>query len=139
MTGAGARPSGAGAMPARLRRLLDALTGMLSERVLLLTLELQLAGRALGLIVLLVGAAAVAALTAWGALWLIVAAWVVEAGWGWAWAALLVATFNAAAAAAALLKARALYRLLALPATLRHLTIPGAEEDVALPAAEPSR
>jgi hypothetical protein len=126
-------------MPARLRRLLDALTGMLSERVLLLTLELQLAGRALGLIVLLVGAAAVAALTAWGALWLIVAAWVVEAGWGWAWAALLVATLNAAAAAAALLKARALYRLLALPATLRHLTIPSAEEDVALPAAEPSR
>jgi uncharacterized membrane protein YqjE len=78
----------AGPLHTRLRALLGALSGMVGDRVLLFSLELQLAGKAFALILILLAGAAVAALTAWIALWLALAAWIMHNGWGWGWAAL---------------------------------------------------
>jgi uncharacterized membrane protein YqjE len=130
----------AGPLHTRLRALLGALSGMVGDRVLLFSLELQLAGKAFALILILLAGAAVAALTAWIALWLALAAWIMHNGWGWGWAALVVIAVNAAGAAFGVLKARSLFKLLTLPATLRHLTVPSVKESAAAVAAtEPLR
>lgn len=118
----GGAPYGAGTLHGRLRAMMSALGGMLGDRVLLASLELRLAGRALGTIVALGVGAAVAALTAWLGLWLALGVWIVETGGGHALAALAVIAANGALAAVCLVKARGLLTLLTLPATLRTLT-----------------
>lgn len=112
----------AGALHGRLRGLLTALGGMVSDRVLLLSLELRLAGRALGVIVALAIAASVAALTAWLGLWLAIGAWIVARYDNHAIAALVVILANGVLAAVCIAKARRLVKLLTLPATMRALT-----------------
>lgn len=116
-----------GGVHGRLRTMMSALGGMLGDRVLLLSLELRLAGRALGMIVALGAGAAVAALTAWLGLWLALGAWIVDTGGSHALAALVVIVANGALAALCLVKARSLLKMLTLPATLRTLT--GAAHD----------
>jgi hypothetical protein len=111
-----------GGLHGRLRTMMSALGGMLGDRVLLLSLELRLAGRALGMIVALGVGAAVAALTAWLGLWLALGTWIVETGGSHALAALVVIVANGALAALCLVKARGLLKMLTLPATLRTLT-----------------
>jgi hypothetical protein len=122
-----ASAAGGGTLHGRLRGLMSALAGMLGDRVLLLSLELRLAGRALGTIVALGVVAAVATLTAWLGLWLAIGAWIVESGHSHALAAAIVIVANGALAAWCVFKARRLVKLLTLPATLRTLT--GAAHD----------
>lgn len=136
--GATAAAADGGSLHGRLRAMMSALGGMLGDRVLLLSLELRLAGRALGAIVALGVGAAVAALTAWLGLWLALGTWIVETGGSHAVAALVVIVANVALAALCLVRARALLKLLTLPATLRTLT--GSthdDEDVELPRVRP--
>jgi hypothetical protein len=124
-------PADAGSLHHRLRTMMSALGGMLGDRVLLLSLELRLAGRALGTIVALGVGAAVAALTAWLGLWLALGAWIVETGGSHAVAALVVIVANGALAALCLVKARGLLKMLTLPATLRTLTGAAHDDDEA--------
>lgn len=124
-----AADAGGGSLHGRLRGMISALGGMFGDRVLLLSLELRLAGRALGTIVALGVGAAVAALTAWLGLWLAIGTWIVSAGGSHAVAALVVIVANGIVAALCLVKARALLKLLTLPATLRALTGAAREGD----------
>lgn len=125
-----ATAAGGGSLHGRLRGLMSALGGMLGDRVLLLSLELRLAGRALGTIVALGVVAAVATLTAWLGLWLAVGTWIVETGGSHALAAAIVIVANGGLAAWCVFKARRLVKLLTLPATLRTLTGSAHGDDV---------
>ena len=116
-----------GPLHALLRQLLGDLSGMVGARVELLSLELQLASRAFGTIVALLAAAALMAFTAWIALWIALAHWAIEAGLAWGWVATVIVLANAAAASAAVLRARRLFPLLGLPATVRRLSAPASE------------
>ena len=107
-----------------MQSLLHDLPQMLGTRVTLLSLELRRAMQALALILGLVLAAAVLLATAWIALWWGVAAALLDAGLARHWVALLVLLLNAGTAGALLLWARAKTPLLALPATVRSLTVP---------------
>lgn len=108
-----------------LQDLLRELPGLLSDRVELLSLELQRAGFALARIVALVLAAAVLAAAAWLAFWVVVVGVLVQMlGLPWLSALLLVVLFNVGAAWLALTRARRLVCLLSLPATQRHLMLP---------------
>ncbi len=98
------------------------LPGLVSDRVDLLSLELQRAGRALAQIVALLVAAAILGVTAWLALWAGVAVGLVQLGLHWSLSLLLVLALNAAVAGLALTRLRLLLPLLGLPATRRHLT-----------------
>jgi len=109
---------------ASLQSLLHDLPQVVSERVTLLSLELRRAMRALALLVALVIGAAVLLATAWIALWMGVAAALLDAGMARHWVALLVLVLNAGAALGLLLMASSKTRLLALPATVRSLTVP---------------
>ncbi len=103
--------------------LLNELPGIVSDRVQLLTLELKRARRALGRIVLLAVAAALLALTAWFAFWagLLIAA--LQLPYGWAWMLALILLINIGGAWFAVTRIRRLAAFLALPATLRRLTV----------------
>lgn len=103
--------------------LVKELPGLVSDRVHLLTLELQRARRTLAQMIALAVAAALMALTAWFALWIGVAAAAVEAGLPWGWALLLVLALNLGAAWFAIARVTRLAPLLALPATVRRLTV----------------
>lgn len=116
-----------GPLHALLRQLLGDISGMVGARVELLSLELQLASRALGTIVALLAAAALTAFTAWIALWIALAHWAIDAGFSWGWVAAAVVLVNAAAAVAAALRARRLFPLLGLPATVRRLSAPAGD------------
>lgn len=106
-----------------LQALVRELPLMLSDRVELLTLELQRAGGALARMVVMVLAAAVAGATAWLLLWAVIVQALVRAGLPW-WAALLLPlAVNCAVAWACVAHARGLSALLTLPATRRHLTV----------------
>ena len=120
-----APPSDAPSVPVKQlwRALLQELPGLVSDRVLLLSLELKRASRALGQIVLLLLAVIVLAGVAWLLLCLGVAAMALDAGWSRLAVLLLVLGFNGALAAWALLRARSLVARVALPATLRRLTV----------------
>ena len=108
---------------AGVQSVLRELPGLVSDRVELLSLELQRAGRALAQIVVLVVAAALLGVTAWLALWAGVTIALLQAGLHWALALLAVLALNLVAAALALLRVKRLARLLQLPATRRHLTL----------------
>lgn len=111
--------------------LLRELPGIVSDRVHLLTLELQRARGALGQMIVLGVAAALLALTAWFALWVGLALAAVAAGLAWGWILLLILALNIGGAWAAVARIRKLAVLLTLPATVRRLT-------VAPPAARPA-
>ena len=105
------------------RAIVRELPALVGDRVELLSLELERAGRALVKATVLAAAAAILALTAWLAVWGVVVGALVALGWPAALAHALVVLLNAAAAALALWRARALLRLLGLPATRRHLML----------------
>jgi len=120
--------SGASAAPqpswwASLHGLVHELPGLISDRIELLSLELQRAGQVLAQIVALIVAAAILAVTAWLALWGGVMVALVNAGLHWAAASLIVLVINLGACWWAVARARALAPRLHLPATRRHLTL----------------
>ncbi|NLD67939.1 MAG: phage holin family protein [Limnobacter sp.] len=106
-----------------LQALLEELPGLVSDRVRLLILELRLAGKSLGTMVVMGLAALVFGGTAWVALWVGVAAMLVSvAELHWGWAIGIVLLVNMAAAGFAVARALRLVDRLALPATVRQLT-----------------
>lgn len=99
------------------------LPGLISDRIELLSLELQRAGQVLAQIVALIVAAAILAVTAWLALWGGVMAALISVGLHWAAASLIVIVINLGACWWVVARVRALAPLLQLPATRRHLTL----------------
>jgi uncharacterized membrane protein YqjE len=122
----GPRAAAAAELPwlASLQQLLRELPGLVSDRLELASLELQLAGRVLAQIVMLVVAAAILGVTAWLALWGGLLFALIDSGLHWALASLMVLVLNLLACAAAVARARALAPRLRLPATWRHLGVP---------------
>jgi uncharacterized membrane protein YqjE len=115
-------------LPKAVGALFADLPGLLTDRVHLLSLELQRASNALGQMVALGLLAAILVATAWLALWVGLAAAFLAVGLAWPWIVLLVLVINLGAAGWAILRVKALAPLLALPATLRRLTDSGAPE-----------
>ena len=99
------------------------LPGLVSDRVELLSLELQRAVQALAQIVALLVAIAVLGVTAWLVLWGAIIRLLVSAGMPLAAALLLAIALNVLAILAALLRVRQLLPRLKLPATRRHLMV----------------
>lgn len=106
-----------------LLALVRELPALVSDRVELLTLELQRAGRALAQIVALVVAIAVLGVTLWLLLWVAVAGLLVAAGLSPPLALALIVLVNALAIVVALSRVKRLVPQLQLPATRRHLTL----------------
>lgn len=98
------------------------LAGLVGDRVDLLSLELQRAGRALAQIVALLVSAAILGVTAWLALWAGIAVGLVELGLHWSLSLLVVLMLNTGVALLAVARLRRLLPRLGLPATRRHLT-----------------
>ena len=117
-----ASPDAFESLPKAIGALFADLPGLLTDRVRLLSLELQRASNALGQMVALGLLAAILVATAWLALWVGLAAGCIALGLAWPWVVLLVLFVNLSAAAWAMLRIKALAPLLALPATLRRLT-----------------
>jgi hypothetical protein len=106
-----------------VKQLLRELPGLVSDRVQLLALELKRSGLALAQMVGLVVAAGVLLCTAWLALWTGIGIALVQAGLAWGWTLMLILLLNLGAAWLAVQRALTLARFLALPATLRRLTL----------------
>ena len=104
------------------RGLLRELPGLIGDRVELASLELRRAGEALVRITMLVVVAAILGVTAWLALWTVMVGLLVQLGLHPLAALALAAVANIVVAAWAVHRARALLRLLSLPATRRHLS-----------------
>lgn len=117
-----APPDDGVSLPKAIGALFADLPGLLTDRVHLLSLELQRATTALGQMVALGLLAAILLATAWLALWVGLAAAFLAVGLAWPWIVLLVLFVNIAAAVWAVLRVKSLAPLLALPATLRQLT-----------------
>ena len=115
------------------------LPGLVSDRIDLLSLELQRAGQALAQIVALLVAVAILGVTGWLALWAGIAVGLVELGLHWSLALLLVLAMNAGAAWLVVARLRLLLPLLRLPATRRHLTLGRTSEPAEPPAPSPTR
>jgi hypothetical protein len=116
------------------------LPGLIGDRIDLLTLEVQRAGKALMQIVALVIVAAILVVTAWLALWSAVVGLLMLWGLHWSVALLIVLALNLGAAWWAALRIRSLVPDLKLPATRRHLRTspsPGPKE-VAPPSPPPT-
>lgn len=109
---------------ASLQSLLHDLPQLLGQRVNLLSLEMRRAMQALAVMAGMVLAAAVLLATAWIALWWGIAATLLDAGLARHWVALLVLMLNALVAGVLLWRALSMTHLLALPATVRSLTMP---------------
>ena len=109
-----------------IKALLAELPALFSDRVQLLALELQRAGRALAQIIGLLVAVAIFAATAWAALWAGVIVLLLRTELSLGYVLLIVLAINLVAAVAALLGIRKLARWLTLPATVRRLTLPPA-------------
>ena len=124
--GAGAPGAGAPKVPlsALLREIASELPGLVSDRIQLLSLEVRRAGLALAQIVALVVVIGVLAVTAWIALWVGAAAALLAWGLALGWVVTIVIALNLTAALLAALRVRRLSPLLALPATVRRLTVP---------------
>lgn len=118
--------------PASLTRqwqaLLQDLPGLLTDRLALLSLELQRAARALGQIVVLGVVAAILGVTAWLLLWLGAVRLLTMAGWTLEVALLVALLVHGLALALVVQRLRGLIPRLALPATRRHL-LPDAEPE----------
>jgi uncharacterized membrane protein YqjE len=107
----------------QLKGLARDLLSMVSDRVELLSLELQRAAQALFQIVALVVATAILGVTVWLALWAALITVLMQAGLPLLAALLLVIGINSLAIAAAAARVRGLLPRLGLPATQRHLTV----------------
>jgi hypothetical protein len=103
--------------------LLGELPGLISDRVHLLALEAQRAAQSLARMMVLAVAAALMLSTAWLALWAGLAWAAIQAGMPWFVALLLVIVINSGAAILALRRALGMAHLVALPATVRHMTL----------------
>lgn len=115
-----------GSLADELQGIWRELPGLVSDRVVLLSLELRRAGQALGRIVMLIVATAILGVTAWVALWGCVVGGLAALGLHWTLALLAVLLLNLAGFALTVWRMRALAASLQLPATLRHLTLPPA-------------
>jgi len=115
-------PEEIASLPKAIGALLADLPGILTDRVRLLSLELQRATNALGQMVALGLLAAILVATAWLAFWLGLAAAFLALGVAWPWIVLLVLFINLSAAVWCVMRVKRLAPLLALPATLRRLT-----------------
>lgn len=125
-TGSNPRPGIAG-LPAGIQGLLQEGAAAISARVNLLALELRRARDVLPKIIALLVLAAVVALTGWFALWVAIALLLVQvAEWSPVWTMALVTGVNVVVAGVLAWRAVALVPLLALPATLHHLTVKNA-------------
>jgi Putative Actinobacterial Holin-X, holin superfamily III len=113
-------------LPTLLRQLAGDVPGLVSDRIQLLSLEVRRAGLALAQMIALVVAIGVLAATAWVALWVGAAAALLSWGLAPGWVVLIVIGLNLGAAAIAAQRVRHLVPLLALPATVRRLTVPSA-------------
>jgi Putative Actinobacterial Holin-X, holin superfamily III len=94
---------------------------LFSERMQLLSLELQRAGLALGEIVLLIVVAAILTVTAWLVLWGAAAVALFDAGVQLGWVLVILFVPNFLAACLAAMRIRTLSVRLGLPATMRRL------------------
>ncbi|URI05973.1 phage holin family protein [Aquincola tertiaricarbonis] len=120
------RPGLAG-LPAGIQGLLQEGAAAISARVNLLALELRRARDVLPKILALLVLAAVVALTGWFALWVAVALLLVQvAEWSPVWTMALVTAVNLVVAGVLAWRAVAMVPLLALPATLHHMTVKNA-------------
>lgn len=106
-----------------LQSLVKELPALVSDRVDLLSLELQRAGRALTQIVVLVVAGAILGITAWLVLWAAIVVALVSLGMPLAVTLFVVLAINVGAAVWALMRVRRLVPSLGLPATRRHLMV----------------
>jgi uncharacterized membrane protein YqjE len=109
-------------LPKAIGALIADLPGILTDRVRLLSLELQRASAALGQMVALGLLAAILVATAWLAFWVGIAASFLALGIAWPWIVLLVLFINLSAAIWCVMRVKRLAPLLALPATLRRLS-----------------
>lgn len=107
----------------QLQALWRELPGLFSDRVELLSLELQRAMQALAQIVVLIVAVAVLGVTAWLVLWAVLIQLLVAAGLPMLASLLLAIAINVVAILVALQRVRRLLPQLKLPATRRHLMI----------------
>lgn len=107
----------------QLQSLWRELPGLVSDRVELLSLELQRAVQALAQIVALMVAVAILGVTAWLVLWAGAIRLLVAKGMPWEAALLLAIVINGLAIVAALQRVRSLLPKLRLPATRRHLML----------------
>ena len=116
------------------------LPGLFSDRVYLLALELRRARHSCVKLVAMALIAVILALTAWAAFWALLATIALALGMPWYGVFVLILLLNGLGVWFALSRARALVDRLALPATLRHLTLapnpaappPAAPEDAGL-------
>lgn len=107
----------------QLQALWRELPGLVSDRVELLSLELQRAVQALAQIIALLVAVAVLGVTAWLMLWAAIIGLLITAGLPPAVALLVAIASNGLAIMLALQRVRGLLPKLKLPATRRHLMI----------------
>jgi uncharacterized membrane protein YqjE len=117
-------------LPKAIGALFADLPGILTDRVRLLSLELQRASNALGQMVALGLLAAILVATAWLAFWVGLAAAFLALGVAWPWIVLLVLFINLSAAAWCVMRVKRLAPLLALPATLRRLSDSDSREEL---------
>ncbi len=129
--GPAAKPPGAASMLQLLKSMWQEVPGLLSDRVELLSLELERARTALLQIVALTVAAAVLGVTSWLLLWAGVIFGLLALGLDILWTLLLVLLVNVAATLWVIARARALFPRLGLPATRRHLTVKSVNEQSA--------
>lgn len=139
-------PADAAPIPPAQESLLDSLKGiwqelpgLVSDRVELLSLELNRAGLALAQIAVLVVAAAILGVTAWLALWGMAVALLVMVGLPWLAALGLALVANLLAAWWAVSRARSLLPSLKLPATRRHMMISPSTKPPPVPPVPPPR
>lgn len=116
----GERPQG---LFESLQSIIKELPALVSDRVDLLSLELQRAGKALTQIVVLIVAGTILGITAWLVLWSAIVVGLVSLGMPLATTLFLVLAINIGAAVWALMRVRKLVPLLGLPATRRHLMV----------------
>ena len=116
----GERPEG---LFESLQSIIKELPALVSDRVDLLSLELQRAGKALTQIVVLIVAGTILGITAWLVLWSAIVVGLVSLGMPLAVTLFLVLAINIGAAVWALMRVRKLVPLLGLPATRRHLMV----------------
>lgn len=106
-----------------LTTLIESLPNLISDRVQLASLEIRRAGKALGLVIGCVLAGAVCLATAWIALWICISVTLVDMGVSRGVVAAAVLLVNVLMAAAALWWGWSKVHLIALPATVRQLTV----------------
>lgn len=131
---AAARPG----LLATIRSMAGELPGLFSDRLDLLTLELQRSARALAQIVVLLVALSILGVTVWLALWVGIGIGLVELGLHWALSMAVVLALNAGVALLAFVRMRGLLPLLRLPATRRHLRPGSVQGQDPAPSASPS-